>query len=1034
MNLRHIYTLLILPTLIACTQEQTNTLDTNHNIWEDQTILQINREAPHANFIAYQTTPNDRTLSLDGQWKFRWTPIPDEQDDNFFATSYSDSHWDNIAVPGDWEMLGYGTPIYSSSGYTFFVDPPRVMGEPKKNYTAYVERNPTGCYRRTFDLPKEWTDKEVYIHLGAVSSAVYVYINGQFVGYSQGSMEPAEFRLTPYLHSGSNLVALRVLKYSDGSYLEDQDMWRLAGIHRNIYLFATEKIRIKDIGVRTELADDYKSARLTIHPEVVATGSENGQGYTLSATLFDANGQIVPHDTMKADVMTMLNKAHKAGIMNQRTPQRGYPIWGWLYADIKNPKLWSAETPNLYRLELKLADSLGNIVEKATLNIGFRSVEIANGQLLVNGVPTRLRGVNRHEMDPRSGHVVSEEGMLQDILLMKRANVNAVRTCHYPNHPRWYELCDSLGLYVLDEVDIEEHGLRGGLADDPTWAAAWLDRTQRLVIRDRNHPSVIGWSLGNEAGWGSNFALTAAWIHEYDPTRFVHYEGAQGSRELPDGTKIKCLDPSYVDVISRFYPRTQDAYLNPGVQDADMERPENARWERLLSIALDKSDNRPVLTSEYAHAMGNALGNMREYWDEIYSHPRMLGGFIWEWADEGILKPVGKPIPKGGIVNISPTDTLMMAYGGDFGDKPNLKVFCIKGIVDANRQIGSKYEEVKAVYSPVDVIWQNKPILVSKDAHANLADYVVEDIVEPYTLRHIAIVRLAHNKLWADSGYVVLRKEITPPTSKTNFGLKATNVSADKTELAKDWFTTVSPHLYRPPLDNDKGFGNWIAKDWTRNQMNALRDSVIMPLKITQSDPDKPAILSARYAYVAKSGYIEVDYAISYDIENIEVEATFTPIGDLPTLPCLGLTFTLPQGLDSVEYIGYGPTDTYPDRHEGATYNRYTASIASQYTHYPRPQDSGNHIGSNLIRVYGFGKSFTVCHDTPFSFSALPYSVSQIANATHDYELSPDGHTYLNIDCATLGIGNGSCGPGVLSKYAIAQKTHKLHLFIKKQL
>ena len=685
-----------------------------HHDWEDQSILQINREPARADFH------HAGEISLNGEWKFNWTKTPDEQPDGFWTTDFDDSQWKTFPVPADWEMNGYGTPIYSSSGYTFKINPPYVMTTPKERYTAYVERNPTGVYRRSFTIPEAWKDKEVYIHFGSVSSAFYVWVNGQRVGYSQGSMEPAEFRITPFINpspnpsrgrgvqkasprgglEGVNHIVLEVLKYSDGSYLEDQDQWRLAGIHRGIYLYATEKIRIRDFGVRTILDKDYRDAQLIIHPELAVSEGQRGEGYYVTAALYAPDGQevIVPSLIGRAEGGSILNLDAKGAILNDRTPQRGYPKWGWLSATVKNPLKWTAETPHLYTLELLLKDSLDQTVQRITTKVGFRQVEIKDGQLLVNGIPTRLRGVNRHEMDPRTGKVMTEELMLRDIRLMKQANINAVRTCHYPNCERWYELCDSLGLYVMDEADLEEHGLRGRLASDPTWAAAWIDRMQRLVIRDRNHPSVIFWSLGNEAGWGTNFALTAAWTHEYDPTRPVHYEGAQGTGNpsLWEGQGW-VPDPSSVDVISRFYPRTQDEYLNPGVADNNMERPENARWERLLSIARDTMDNRPVLTSEYAHAMGNALGNFQEYWDEIYSHPRMLGGFIWEWADEGIeaQRPLPQPLPREGSSASLPSGRLeggsYIAYGGDFGDYPNLKAFCIKGIVDSYRNTTPKY-------------------------------------------------------------------------------------------------------------------------------------------------------------------------------------------------------------------------------------------------------------------------------------------------------------------------------------------------------
>ena len=722
--------------------------------WEDQNVLQIGREPARAYFMPYGEKAGDRQLSLDGLWKFHWTKTPDEQPEGFFRTDFDDASWPLFPVPGNWEVPPtgyprYGTPIYSSSGYTFKIDPPRVMGEPKKNYTAYEERNPTGVYRRQFTLPAQWQGQEVYLRFGAVSSAFYVWVNGKRAGYSQGSMEPAEFRVTDYLRPGMNQITLEVLKYSDGSYLEDQDMWRMAGIHRSITLYTTPKIRIRDFGIRTQLDNNYEDALLVIHPELSVTGGERGEGCRLEARLYDEAGKMVLDSVLTQDAVPMLNLDHKAAIMNERTPQRGYPKWGWMSAVVKKPKKWSAETPYLYTLRLTLIDSTGKTLEQAETKVGFRQIEIRDGMILVNGKQVRMRGVNRHEMDPETGHVMSEERMLQDILLMKRANINAVRTCHYPNTERWYELCDSIGLYVMDEADIEEHGLRGQLASDPSWATAWIDRTQRLVIRDRNHPSVIFWSLGNEAGWGTNFALTASWIHEFDPTRFVHYEGAQGNSQSNDSQftigNRQLNDPSCVDVISRFYPRTQEEYLNPGVKDSNMERPENARWERLLSITLDKGDNRPVLTSEYAHVMGNALGNLQEYWDEIYSHPRMAGGFIWEWADEGIFvrRDDGK---------------VMTAYGGDFGDAPNLKAFCLKGIVSSDRQPTPKYEEVKAVYSPVQFMLEgNKVRSVLRDENCQLDDYDIRQ-TEHDGLIDVSVI-LKHDTRWAKAGYEICHQQ-----------------------------------------------------------------------------------------------------------------------------------------------------------------------------------------------------------------------------------------------------------------------------------
>ena len=995
--------------------------------WENQHVLEINREPARAAFFPYHQQVGDSQFSLNGQWKFYWTQTPEEQPKDFYLTDFDDSSWDRFPVPGDWEMNGYGTPIYSSSGYTFRINPPFVMGEPKKTYTAYVERNPTAVYRRTFSVPGAWKGKEVYIRLGSVSSAFYLWVNGRQVGYSQGTMEPAEFRLTDYLKEGANQITLQVFKYSDGSYLEDQDMWRIAGIHRDITVFATPPIRIRDFGVRTLFDADYRDARLIVHPELALspslyTGSQASQqvqGYSLQAELFDEMGNNVLDSALVADAATMLNLDHKAAIMNDRNPQRGYPKWGWLSALVRNPHHWTAETPYLYTLRLSLKNDRGDIVEQVSSKIGFRQLEIRDGMFLVNGKQVRFRGVNRHEMDPFTGHVMSEERMVQDILLMKQANVNAVRTCHYPNTERWYELCDSLGLYVMDEADIEEHGLRGQLASDPSWAAAWMDRTQRLVIRDRNHPCVVFWSLGNEAGWGTNFAMTAAWIHEFDPTRFVHYEGAQGPNHH---------DPSYVDVISRFYPRTQDEYLNPGVKDNNMERPENARWERLLSIAKESTDNRPVLTSEYAHVMGNALGNFKEYWDEIYSHPRMLGGFIWEWADEGIIitDKLNKRFP---FLPVGLT-----AYGGDFKDAPNLKAFCIKGVVSSTRETTPKYEEVKAVYAPIYFVYENGQVrTLPHDEHTRLDDYAIETVQKDGLLTVTA--RLKNKTLWAEAGHVVATQQFVINDNwykdvVANLKTKKQKRTTVDEEQLRRFFAMVRPHFFRAPTDNDKGFGNWIAKDWKNQGLDQLRDSVITPLTIVRQ-ADGSLKGHCVMDYKALNGSIRTDYnVVLLPDGTVDFEASYAPHGQLPPLPCMGNTFVLPKDYQQLEYYGRGPWDNYPDRKVSCSIGKYVSKVSQQYFHYPRPQYSGNHEEVAYLDLRdGRRQGWRIqCVEKPFSFTAIPYSTAQLYAAAHDVELKEEDNVFLSIDCAVMGLGNSSCGPGVLTKYAIPQEPHTLHV------
>ncbi|MFA4045493.1 DUF4981 domain-containing protein [Prevotella sp. PCHR] len=1026
--MKRIYLLLSISILCLGTKAE-NTHD-----WENQHVLQINREPARASFTPYFLTPGDMSMSLDGMWKFNWTKTPEEQPSDFYLTDFNDSKWTSFPVPGDWEVNGYGTPIYCSSGYTFKIDPPYVMKEPKKTYTTYIERNPTGCYRRTFTVPDKWNGKEVYIHLGSVSSAFYIWINGVRVGYSQDSMSPAEFRITPYLKSGINHIALQVFKYSDGSYLEDQDTWRIAGIHRSISIYATPKIRIRDFGVRTILDDDYRDATLIIDPQLSVIYGQRGEGYFVEARLFDENGNSVCDSVMRHDASEILNLDHKGKIMNARNPQRGYAMWGWLKTTVKNPKKWTAETPNLYTLRLSLVDNNGKTIENIETKIGFRKLEMKDGRFLVNGKQVRFRGTNRQEMDENTGRVITTEQMIKDIKLLKQCNVNAVRTGHYPNDPRWYELCDQYGLYIMDEANLEEHGLRGTLASDPSWTAAFMDRVQRVVIRDRNHPCVMFWSLGNESGYGINFAAAATWAKEYDPTRFIHYEGAQGAG---------ADDPAVVDVISRFYPRTMEDYHNPGVKDDNMERPENARWERLLAIANNAPGTRPVLTSEYAHAMGNAMGNFREYWDEIYSNPRMLGGFIWTWADEGIAvhRKDGKT---------------MIAYGGDFGDKPNLKAFCLNGVIMSDRNLTPKYYEVKAVYAPLRMNIDGKSLKITMlDEHASIDNYSfmwslavngkikkrgeVKDFTLPaFSYPKDADVRLdikavlKNETPWAKAGHEVASAQFAINDAMIT-AFKAKTLKHGKNadmEKAKQWLDIVSPHFFRAPTDNDKGFGNWLAKEWTTNRLDSPSVTVLKPLETKKNNDGTVTVTKTeRYGYTEGSITVAYDYTMDAD-GAVDLSVTYTPEGTLPTLPCLGNTFTMSKELRNISWYGRGPLDTYPDRKEASSIALWNSTIDNQYVHYPRPQYNGNHEDVAYVSLTdNKGKGWVITTEgTPFSFTALPYSTQQLCNTSHDCDLKEENHIYLSIDAAVLGLGNSSCGPGVLKKYTIPVKPHTLKL------
>jgi len=614
------------------------------NDWENPQVVSRNKEPAHTTAIPFADVPSalrgERSDSpyfmlLNGDWRFHWSPNPGAATDDFYRADFDDGSWDTVAVPGNWQVQGYGIPRYLSAGYAFDITHlPRVQ----------EDTNEVGSYRTTFTIPEEWRGRQVFIHFDGVDSAFYLWINGQMVGYSQDSRLPAEFNITPYIRPGENLLAVRVYRWSDGSYLEDQDMWFLSGIFRDVYLFSTPTVHIRDFWVRTELDVDYRDAVLRLRVNIRNYGERDVAGCTFEMALFGEDRRVGE---------SAIGVAVGAGS----------EVVLELEQAVANPRKWSAEEPNLYTLLLTLKDRRGRVLEVQRCNVGFRQVEIRGGKILVNGVPVYFRGVNRHEHDPDRGHAVTVDSMLQDILLMKRFNINAVRTCHYPDDPRWYDLCDRYGIYLIDEANIESHGVWDRLTKDPEWKTAFMERGTRMVERDKNHPSVIIWSLGNESGYGPNHVVLAEWIHAHDPTRPVHYESATSFRVYrgPDTAPE-------IDILSTMYPKVDD----------------------LARMAQVPGETRPLIMCEYAHAMGNSPGNLKEYWEVIESYPRLAGGFIWDWVDQGIRRN---------------TDGVeWFAYGGDFGDEPNSGSFCINGLIFPDRTIHPSLWEVKKVYQPVRVV------------------------------------------------------------------------------------------------------------------------------------------------------------------------------------------------------------------------------------------------------------------------------------------------------------------------------------------
>ncbi len=1058
--------------------------------WENEQVLHINTEPPHATFIPFATVEQalngDATNSpyyypLDGEWKFHWSPRPELRPTNFFGTNFDDSAWKSIPVPSNWQMEGYGTPIYLGSGYTFKIDPPRVMDKPPTNWTAYVDRDPVGSYRRTFELPQNWNARRVFIHFDGVDSAFYLWINGTRVGFSKDSRTPAEFDLTDFVKAGVNQIAVEVYRWSDGSYLEDQDMWRMSGIFRPVYLFSTAAARIRDFAVRTDLDAGYRDAILQIKPTLAAEKSLSLSNWTVRAQLFDPEGKAVFARELRHDAAEILNANFSAKILDARTPQRGEPKFAWLEANVKNPAKWTAETPNLYTLVLTLNDERGKVIEADRCQVGFRKIEICNGRFLINGQPVRLRGVNRHEIDPDTGHSLSEARMVQDITLMKQDNINAVRTCHYPDDPRWYDLCDRYGLYVLDEANICTHGTRGLLASDPSWTGAFLDRTQRMAERDKNHPSVIIWSMGNESGYGPNFAAVSGWLHEFDPTRPVHYEGAQGKIE----------DPPTVDILGRFYPRlTTEPYAMP-------DNPWNQRWDKFLEIAERTNDDRPVLATEYAHAMGNAIGNLQDYWNEIYSNPRMLGGFIWEWCDQGLHR-----------ARTNAPGKFFTAMGGDFGDVPNAGGFCIKGLVSAERKVFPKYWEVKKVYQSVTIEpMDSKPgqvivKIINRNSFLNLTNYdahwsvtssegaeieagvlkpvdcaagkscplkiPVKPIPAPAAGAEFWLRISFHTKtvsLWAPAGFEVAWQQLklnVPTGAKvaapgpgalrpltlidngdttrivaTNFSATFSRMTGTLTSLqfgGREMLATngnAGPvlQLFRAPTDNDKGFGKWLARDWHEAGLSHLVRHV-KSFSVVQTKPGEVQVSTVVSNQALTGGYTLKSVWTVHGDGLVDMDDSFEPFGSLPLLPRVGVVMRLASEYENVHWLGRGPWENYVDRKDSTDMGVWSSTVTQQYVPYVRPQDTGNKEDTRWMALTderGTGLKISA-KENPFSFSALHFTANDLATARHNYELRARPEVILSLNAKQCGLGNSSCGPGVLKKYAVPAGDYTLKL------
>lgn len=963
--------------------------------WQDPAVNEVNRLPMRASFEAGER------MSLDGVWRFHWVRNASERPSGIERADYDDASWGRMPVPGTWELNGYGDPIYVNIGYAwrgnFVNNPPEVPDA----------ENHVGSYRRTFTLPESWAGKDVSLSIGSATSNVYVWLNGRFVGYSEDSKLSADFDVTKYLRKGENLLALQVFRWCDGTYLEDQDFWRFSGIARGVELRAREKARLEDLFVTPELDDDYTDATLRVALETTPTVRR------VELTLRDASGVAVAEGSAQP----------KGGRSEVRLA-------------VKNPVKWSAETPYLYTLELAVSDGR-RTTERIEQPVGFRRVEIRNAQLLVNGQPVLIKGADRHEMDPLGGYVVSRERMVEDIRIMKQLNINAVRTCHYPDDPVWYDLCDRYGIYVLDEANVESHGMGYGeqtLAREPKYARMHLERNQRMARRDKNHPSVIIWSMGNEAGMGPNFERCYEWLKAYDPSRPVHYERAVDySLETPsDFTDIIC--PMYCDY----------------------------RWcERYCT----SNPTKPLIQCEYAHAMGNSLGGFKEYWDLVRKYPSYQGGFIWDFVDQGLAR-------------YEPNGRVSFCYGGDFNNYDATdNSFNNNGIIAADRTWHPHAYEVQRQYqsiwtSPVDLS-KGEVEVYNENFFIGLEDYelewslkadgavirtgrITELDVAPQSRRVYALgfnagefpasgellldvaYRLKVKQPLLDPGTVVARQqlEIRPydcaaacVLPKSDRGVKLTVWERGKRVEGDNWSIFFSregfvssycvegrellardselrPNFWRAPTENDLGAGLqykyavWKEPELRLESFDATVEEGVARVECRYTMPAVGATLTMSYR-INGEGRMEV-------VERMEAG----PRAEVPNLFRFGMSMALQPRYNRLSYYGRGAHENYADRLSSADIGLYEQRVDEQYhDEYVRPQESGTR--SDLRRwavLDSSGSGLELRAEKPFSASALPYATAELDVTNfppqrHSGQLVGGGATFVNFDLCQMGLG-----------------------------
>jgi len=996
---------------------------------ENPQLLGINKEPYHATLMPYANLQEALAAnrhassfyrSLNGEWKFNWVPTPDKRPVDFYEPDYDVSGWKDIPVPSNWEVEGYGTPFYRNNGYTIERDFPHVMSEPDRRYTAYIERNPVGSYRRNFDVPAEWTGRRIFITFDGVDNAFFIWVNGKKVGFSVNSRNAAEFDLTNYVKPGKNMIAVEVYQYSSGTWLEDQDMWRLHGIFRNVTLWSSPQTHIRDFFFKQDLDKEYKNASVEVDAKIKNYGNKKGNKQTLTATLYDKDGKEVATGTTAGNAINS-GKEEQLAIKFQ----------------VYDPAKWTAETPTLYTLVL--TDSEGEILSS---KVGFRKEEIKGRIFLVNGVPIKLKGVNRHEHWSDVGHAITEEQMIKDIQLIKQGNCNHVRTCHYSDDPRWYELCDEYGIWLVAEANVEDHGYGTRFDEEPTMKSAIIDRNVANVEEFKNHPSVIIWSLGNECGiGGTNFRAAMDSIKSIDHSRFIHYERFGIGKNNP------------ADVDGRMYGTAND----------------------YAQIAQRKDLTKPLYICEFVHAMFNSLGSLAEYSDLFDNTPEILGGAIWEFQDQGLWNKRDPNHP-------------ILAYGGGFGEYPNDHYFIHKGVVAWDRKtVKPHFPEMKKAFqwigtSLVDstkgiIRIRNKYQFITLDGFdaswsltengkeidkgtlqlPTIAPLSENTVAVPYKIDNPKpgaeyFLRISYTQkdksLWADKGFEVASEQfklpiMTPPVESSQakqtialnkkgndititgkcFSLSFNKQNGLLEQINKNGVNLLKENgapklnLWRAAHRDDD---MWAERDWEKYGLNSLEYSLVS-FNVKQMDKGTIKVTSV-VKVDGKEGFGAYHTAV-YTIKgdgSVNVDNNIHFVGKRINLARIGIRMLFDKGLDRMNYFGRGPIENYSDRKTASDVGIYQLSVNNQYE-YEKPMEYGNHEDVRWAELSGNNMpSLLIQSDANLmQVSAVPYTDEQMYPVEYKIDLPASDSTVFCLSTKSMGVGSASCGPRPLDKYQV---------------